>query len=70
MLAEDPFHFSYIYLHEYFYSFSKFIHHTILILIFNQLKLQKFWVTESGGVHQSPTGLCGGGISNCLNDKS
>ena len=66
MLAEDPFHFSYIYLHEYFYNFSKFIHYNISILIFNQLKLQKFWVTESSGVQwsrQSPTGLCGGGIS-------
>ena len=50
MLAEGPFHFSYIYLHKYFYNFSKFIHYTILILIFNQLKLQKFWVTEPTGV--------------------
>ena len=41
---------SYIYLHEYFYNFIKFIHYTILISIFNQLKLQKFWVTESSGV--------------------
>ena len=52
MFAEDPFHLSYIYVHEYFYNFRKFIHYTILILIFNQLKLklQKFWVTESSGV--------------------
>ena len=63
MLAEDHFHFSYIYLHEYFNNFSKFTHHTILILIFNQLKLQKIWVTESSGVQWSPTGLCGRGIS-------
>ena len=54
MSAKGPFHFSYIYLHKYFYNFSKFIHHTILIFIFNQIKLQKFWVTESGGVFQSP----------------
>ena len=50
MLAEGPFYFSYIYLHKYFYNFSKFIHYTILILIFNQLELQKPWLTESSGV--------------------